>query len=160
MDKPRLSDWASIAEITAAVAVILSLVYVGIELRHNTQALQHESYQNVLDRMSEEQSILATNEDLLEIAMKAEVAPDELSAFEWRRFKHLVLPSFGTWEYIYLANQDGAVSELQWRAFQPYFLELICSPGYFKIWDEMQYAFAAEFIDYMSTSAIPHCTVE
>ena len=157
MSKLKLSEWASIAEITASFAVILSLVYVGIELRHNTQALQHDSYQNVLDRMSNEQAILAANEDLLQIVMRAEESPESLSSIEWRRFRHLVLPSFGTWEYIYLANQDGAVSDLQWRAFEPYFLELICSPGYHKLWGELQYAFSTEFIDYMSSDAIGSC---
>ena len=159
MSKLKLSEWANIAEIIASFVVILSLIYVGIELRHNTQALQHDSYQNVLDRMSQEQATLATNEGLLQIVMTAEESPETLTAIEWRRFRHLVLPSLGTWEYIYLANQDGAVSDLQWRAFEPYFLELVCSQGYRKLWNELQYAFSTEYINYMNSMAIPNCDV-
>jgi hypothetical protein len=153
----KLSEWASIAEIAASFVVILSLAYVGIELRHNTQALQHASYQNVLDRMSEEQLSLAANPDLLEIVMKAEVSPNDLSSLEWRRFRHQTLPAIGTWEYLYVANQEGAVSDLQWKAFEPYFLELICAPGYLKLWDELRYAFSPEFMVYIESTATKAC---
>ena len=40
MAKLTLRDWASVAEITSAVAVVLSLVYVGFELRGNTKAVE------------------------------------------------------------------------------------------------------------------------
>jgi hypothetical protein len=153
----ELAEWASIAEIVASVVVIASLFYVAIELRHNTQALQHASYQNVLDRMSDEQLSLAANEELLDVIMKAEKSPNDLSALEWRRFKHQTLPAIGTWEYLYLANQEGAVSDLQWRAFEPYFLELICAPGYLKLWEDLKYAFSSEFIEYMNSTATNSC---
>jgi hypothetical protein len=38
MSKLKLSDWASVAEIVAAVAVAVSLLFVGLELQHNTAA--------------------------------------------------------------------------------------------------------------------------
>jgi hypothetical protein len=40
MAKLTLSSWASIAEIVSAIAVVLSLIYVGTELRGNTRAVE------------------------------------------------------------------------------------------------------------------------
>ena len=38
MSMLKLSDWASVAEIIAAVAVAVSLIFVGLELKRNTTA--------------------------------------------------------------------------------------------------------------------------
>ena len=35
----RLQKWAHIAEITGAVAVVVSLLYVGYQVRENTAAM-------------------------------------------------------------------------------------------------------------------------
>jgi len=37
MAKRQLSDWASIAEIISALAVVASLLYVGFEIQRNTK---------------------------------------------------------------------------------------------------------------------------
>ena len=55
----RLSELAQIAEIIAAVAVIVSLLYVGMEVRRNTAATQAATYQEVVQ---------ASNEYLLALA--------------------------------------------------------------------------------------------
>ena len=36
MNKLSLSDWASLAEIVGALAVVISLVYVGVQISENT----------------------------------------------------------------------------------------------------------------------------
>ena len=38
MSNDRLQKWALIAEVIGAVAVVISLIFVGIELRSNTEA--------------------------------------------------------------------------------------------------------------------------
>lgn len=38
--KLTLSDLAQLAEILAGIAVVLSLVYVGMQVRQNTQAIE------------------------------------------------------------------------------------------------------------------------
>ena len=40
MAKNSLSDWANVAEIAAATGVVISLIYVGLELQGNTEATQ------------------------------------------------------------------------------------------------------------------------
>ena len=36
----KLSDWASIAEIAGAVAIVISLIYVGIQVNDSTRAVR------------------------------------------------------------------------------------------------------------------------
>ncbi len=45
MKEINVSKWAVIAEVVSAVAVVVSLIYVGSEIRQNTLAIQDGSHQ-------------------------------------------------------------------------------------------------------------------
>ncbi len=47
MSKLNLSNWANIAEIGTSVVVVLSLIYIGIELDQNTKATHANSWQTI-----------------------------------------------------------------------------------------------------------------
>ena len=68
---PKLSDWASIAEIIGAVAIVISLVFVGLEIRNgaqqteqNTDAIRASAIQDVSRWSFDAAMILVENEDL------------------------------------------------------------------------------------------------
>lgn len=48
--KLKLSDWASIAEVVSAIAVIISLVYVGIQINENTGETRAANRQQLVSR--------------------------------------------------------------------------------------------------------------
>jgi hypothetical protein len=56
-----LSDWAQLSEVVAAVAVVVSLVYVGVGLRENTAAVRSAARQAVTS--SSQDSLLAQASD-------------------------------------------------------------------------------------------------
>ena len=67
----QLSDWAQIAEILGAVAVVASLIFVGLEVRHATEQLRLASDVNS-DLNNAQLSIhIASNEDLSKLILKA-----------------------------------------------------------------------------------------
>ena len=41
-----LSDWVAVAEIFGAVAIVVSLVFVGIQIRDNTKATHAATFQD------------------------------------------------------------------------------------------------------------------
>ena len=43
MRRLSLSEWASIAEIIGAVAVVLSLIYVGVQVQENTSEVRESN---------------------------------------------------------------------------------------------------------------------
>ncbi len=157
MQKLKLSEWASVAEIVASVVIIASLAYVGLELNQNTQALQQQSYQSTMGLLAGGDMTLATNEDLLRIVVVAETSPSDVSAEEWLRFTHFVYPRIATWEFLYLAKQENSLSEIQWGAFEPYFVGFSCKRGYMRFWEENQSAFAQAFRVYLDTKVFPEC---
>ena len=158
MSKLKLSEWAYVAEILTSVVVIVSLAYVGLEVNQNTQALQNASHLSVNKLLQDGDIALATNEDLHRIVMVANKSPSDVSAEEWSRYTHYMLPRIGIWEYLYLAKQEEAISDNQWLAFEPYYLGLVCNRGNARFWEEKQSAYAPAFRAYLETEVLPECS--
>jgi len=155
--KLSLSEWASVAEIVAAIVIILSLGYVGLELNQNTNATQQSSYQATLDTLTEGDYLLASNQELNKIVSTAETTPSELNDDEWSRFTRFAMPRIGSWEYMFLARQTNSISESHWMAFNPYFEYLICTAGYKRYFQENTYQYNLEFSQYVQ-GIVGECT--
>ena len=77
MAKWTLNEWASLAEIISAAAVVLSLVYVGAELRGNTKAVEAATLLEV-NRIAREHLLVAwTDADATRIEITGEKTLDE-----------------------------------------------------------------------------------
>ena len=159
MPKFKLSDWAHISEIGASIVVVLSLIYVGLQINQNTVALQQETYQSVQEILHNVDMTLATDSELLEVVMLAETSPSKASPLQWRKFTHLAFPQFATWEFIFLARQAGAFSEDQWTAIDPYFSVIMCKAGYTRFWRENKPVFAPSFAKHVETVFASRCVV-
>ncbi len=54
----------------------------------------------------------------------------------------------GEWEYMFLAGETDAISDIQWTAFEPFFTQLFCEPGYQMFWEANKFAYAKPFQKY------------
>lgn len=153
----KLSDWAHLSEIAASILVVVTLIYVGYELSLNTKTMQHAAYQTTVIQLGENDRLLATDEDLLRIVAVASRSPSDLTDIEWLRFERYLFPIFGTWEYMRMAQEDGALSEAQWRALEPYFRSIACEPGGIRFWTKNPTAWSESFAAYMNTEVLSFC---
>ena len=156
----KLSEWTNIAEIIASIAIIVSLVYVGLQVKQNTYGFQQSSYQHVLDILVQGDMALAQDAELHRLVTSAMADPKTVPAEEWSRFSHFMFPRIGIWEYIYLARQENALNEFQWTAFEPYFRTLACETGVKKFWQENRNGFAASFNEYVARLIEKDCASE
>jgi hypothetical protein len=158
--KLSLSELANVAEIAGAIVIVASLAYIGIEMNQNTKALQLESYQAMMDNLIQLDIAIATDEDLSRIVATAESEPSVLAEDEWVRFQTMAYPRIGLWEFLFLATQEDALSDVQWQAFQPYYADIACRPGYRRFWELQRHGFSPGFQDYMEAEIHPNCAKE
>ena len=89
MKKLSLSEWASIAEVVGAIAVVISLVYVGIQIDANTAEIRATNRQQLVNRSAEATQNAASNPQLAAALVKgAEGEP--LSAAEFAQYSYFV----------------------------------------------------------------------
>jgi hypothetical protein len=66
----KLSNWASIAEIVSAVAIVASLLFVGFQIRQSNRTLEVDAYQARMQDISDAQTQLALDPEFSEIYLK------------------------------------------------------------------------------------------
>lgn len=98
MRKLSLSEWASVAEVISAVAVVASLIYLAIQVRENTMLSAQEAVSSAIAEFNEFDRLIAVNADLASIIMRGEQGSSSLSAEEQRRFEHLFSIETGIYE--------------------------------------------------------------
>ena len=126
-----LSNWASIAEIVSAVAIVASLIFVGLQIRENTRATQAAMLQ---------ESVGYDIELLNQVASDPQLAND-FTAFMYRGFEAVdeanrsrIDYQFGGmvrhWENLFLQYRAGYLSEEAWTARKRIIDGVVCSPGF------------------------------
>ena len=84
--KRTLQDWANLAEIVGNVAIILSLVFVGLQISDNAKLTRSETAANATAALQSWYNELGTNEQAVKVFRKGMQAPSSLSKDEAVQF--------------------------------------------------------------------------
>jgi len=122
----KLSDWASIAEIISAVAIVISLIFVGIEIRRNTEAEYLSSYDRLLAEVTNWRMTLATNPETFAawLSYREAIDPDSIDPIVWRTGQTVGIALVQIYERAYYARIYGSIGDAEWSRFQ----RIMCNP--------------------------------
>ncbi len=151
MKKLKLQEWGVIAEISGAVAVVLSLLFVAFSINQNTDALRVEAWERILDRSELSSQMLAESADLARIVATGQSDPDALTAEEYFRFRHFAGMRFGAWESVFGHYVLGRIDSRTWGLWHVYYIGVLNFPGYRKVWLETQGGFDPQFREILQT---------
>jgi hypothetical protein len=105
--KTTLEYWALIAEIAGAIAVVMSVIYLGVQVRANTKVLRSQAHFNLLSLAQRPFEMVIDNEGVSKILNVGFATPEKLSPEEWIRCSYYMFMQFNAWEYLYYQNRDG-----------------------------------------------------
>ena len=106
----KLSEWASVAEITSAFAVVASLVYVGVQVSQNTIAVMHSAHQAMADYDREQSALLVTDSTLREVVIRGEEDVASLTPDEHRQFFDFTTHMLPSWESSFISYYNCFVA--------------------------------------------------
>jgi hypothetical protein len=144
-----LQDLGSLGEFVAAIAVIASLVYLGIQIRQNTQALRAGSFQQYRQQSAELSRILA-DPGMASVYRKGLDPSDTLTPAERTQFEAMMVFAFNSEENFFLLRKMGLIDETLWaggRTF--YFRWLLRHEEPAKWWLRNRRMFSSAFSDYV-----------
>ena len=110
----NLDSIANIGELIAAAGVIVSVVYLAIQIRDNTKSNRIQERQNTTRQFADFMDILLLHPDLAEIHDKGRDQPEELDATELIRFRRLILRGFWYFSSQHHQFVVGAIGEDEW----------------------------------------------
>ena len=114
MRNEKLKQWALIAEIAGGAAIIISLVFLILEIRNNTEATYAANRQSIATRTEQLLIARATSPHLAEIEGKLR-AGEELSSQELSMHVDQLAAFLRLAEESYLLYRDGQLSEEYWN---------------------------------------------
>jgi hypothetical protein len=147
--KAKLEGWALVAEIGGAVAVIVSVIYLGRQINDNTKLLRSQAHYNALSLAQKPLEMMVENESLAGAVTECDANPNGVAATIWARCANYYFMQFNSWEYMYYQNRDGSIPQQLWVGADAYFKTLVqMKPGYVCFWNEMETAFDEPFRSY------------
>ena len=117
MDTNTLRMWALGAEVVSALAIIVTLGFLVIEMRANTVAIHHQTYQVLTEQLNEYRTTLV-GPGGLEAREKLRVQGwDSLTRIEQDRVRFPTINLFGVYESAFYARQRGVIGLSEWERF-------------------------------------------
>ncbi len=150
-----IMELGAIGELVGGVAVIGSLLYVGIQIRQNTRVVQSTAHHQMLDYTSTISALLIGNPEVADLIQRGREDPDALNPTEWSRFVEVAFMRFGTWEAAYMGQQNETIDQSLWEAWDATCRYLTAGRGYMRFWSEAREGHAPAFREYVETAVFP-----
>lgn len=125
----RLTVLAQIAEVVAAGAVVVSLIYVGRELRSTTAAIQASSLQEATISSSQSLLNVATDSSLARIMQVGGQHPSQLTGLEAYRREVFMRQFWLIMQNVYLQNELGTIEPRAWGVYRRIVCDALANPG-------------------------------
>ena len=109
-----LVNVATIAELIAALGVIVSVAYLAIQIRDNTRSSRVQERQNTTRQFTDSMDMLLLHPDLAEIHDMGRDSPEELSEKDLIRFRRLMLRGFWYFSAQHHQYTVGAIGDDEW----------------------------------------------
>lgn len=135
----------AIGDIVGAVAVVISLVYLAIQVRQNTRAIAAQAARDALAAVREFNQHLMVNPPLARIFRIGQEDPSALTESELEQFVHIVFTFLKTAEAVHAQSMKGTLDADTWRAWERVFMTWARSPGFAAYWSIRKDLFTPAF---------------
>ena len=140
-----LEQWSFLAQIASAIAVIASLLFVGVQLRQATSAIRATSSQAHSALYTDLVRSIIDNADFARVWSIGLNRPQELTEPEWVRFVAYASALFRLYESSRVQWLNGRLDEEHWRTVERQATDFGHLPGLKIAWELRGHWFSSEF---------------
>lgn len=145
----KLSEWASVAEIIGAAAVIISLVYVGYQVNDNTSAIRSAAANDASVSMQAWYLEMGSNREASDLWFNAMTSPEPLPThdeFQFMMMMHAVLLGM---QNSYLLSKEGTIDAEFREGITTAIVAVKDLPGMGRYWRQRRDFFHSGFSEYV-----------
>jgi hypothetical protein len=145
----KLSEWANLAEILGAVAVIVSLIYVGYQVNVNTSAIRSAAANDASVAMQTWYLEMGSNRQSSDMWFNAMTSPEPLAThdeFQFMMMMHAVLLGM---QNSYLLSREGTIDVEFREGITIAIVAVKDLPGMRRFWRQRKGFFHSGFAEYV-----------
>lgn len=141
----------AVGEILGALAVLVSLLYLAVQIRQNTASIKSSTFQNAITSISHVSLNIGTDPDSAGIMHKA-FTGDTADLTEQERFRVglLFTAMFRNYENFWFQYRSGVMEEHVWEGVRNAMLGYYRTPSVTAWWAERSSIFSTEFVEFLA----------
>ena len=124
-----ISDLGSLGEFISSIAVLVTLIYVALQIRQNTYATRAVSHHAITDALNQLNLTIANNEKTAQLWLTGMNDRSSLSGVQLEQFEALLRTYMHVCDTMYYQAQVGAGDDGLWRAEERYLGAILTSRG-------------------------------
>jgi hypothetical protein len=134
-----------ISQTAAAIAIVGSLLFVGLEVRNSNRESRHRTIEEMIQNYRDTRSVVTVNADMAAIWITGIHGFSKLTAVERLRFTVHATNFFSTHESVFLHYRERRMSREMYEPQRVYLHEFLGYPGLKTVWDARRSFFHPAF---------------
>ena len=147
-------DWnavAAVAEILAAIGVIVSFVYVAAQIRQNTRSVRGATHQAFSELFAHINEVLGRDTESIRVFISGPERIEELEDIERGRFISQMLTVFLVFEIAFDNHGRGLLERQYWERVHRMLAWYLKEPGVVVFWQIMRSWYTEDFACYVDS---------
>lgn len=120
--KFTLVEWASLGELVASVAVVISLVFVGYTIERNTREVRATHADNIFTAARDIEIAIASDPEWSRVIVEGR-GGGALTSVEWHRYDAYVIHILDVWDQMLSRHEDGLLESAFFEDWDGFFEE-------------------------------------
>ena len=139
----------AVGEIVGACGVILSLVYLAIQIRQNSNSTKSAAGQSILIMLNEAANIGASSPENARIIIRGQTDFDSLTEDQKLQFALWMISFFRSLDLAFQNYSKGLIEESAWRGYAFQLESFMSSPSVRRVWLARRELFSDDFRTYV-----------
>jgi hypothetical protein len=135
----------AIGEIVGAVAVLVTLIYLSVQIRQNTKAVRSTAIDSSITALSAIRDRILSDKEIAEMYVLGSEDPDALDKADLTRFRMLLTNTLFAMMNLYENSKDTGISEAFWANQKANIRRVLATNGGKWFWGEYRHEFEDEF---------------
>ena len=153
-----LNELGSLGEFISGLAVVVTLVYLALQIRHNTRAVRSSMHQDMIESTLRIAESVSDNENLGRIVLKAGEDYDNLTREEYIRFEAYAERVFSNFESVFYSYRNSMIEQDLWESWEASYLSDLSRDAIRRYWHDERPQHLRDFMDFVDQYYRTHPT--
>lgn len=144
-----------VTDIIQTIVVVVSLIYVAIQVREGARAAKGTTYQSIISAFAEIESRISQDAEVARLYKLGQVSINELNETEKARFSELVCSFFNLYENLHYQYKNKLLEEELWAGWCRNMRNHLAQRGVEDWWESKSYLYSKSFREYVNSGKCP-----
>ena len=144
-----LNELGSLGEFMSGLAVVVTLVYLAIQIRHNTRAVRSSMHQDMIESTLRIAESVSDNENVGRIVLKADEDYENLTTEERIRFEAYAERVFSNFESVFYSYRNSMIEQDLWESWKASYLSDLSREAIRRYWQDERPQHLRDFMDFV-----------